>query len=145
MKKKMFVLNTALACVLGSALLIAVLVRTFCPGVIIPGLNIPGIMLLSLAALIADHYLAPGAKRNYLWVALLSALTFGLLPWAACFLSGAQALRLGVIGGVVFTTATWLYGSILDRLSTGNASRIAPILCALGMYLASQGFAGILL
>ena len=66
MDKKTYTLNTLLAVVLGAALLAFVLVRTFLPNFIIPELDIPNMVLISLAALVLDHYLAPGAKRCYI-------------------------------------------------------------------------------
>ena len=73
MKRQAYLLNTLLAAVLGCALLIAVLVRTFAPIIIIPPLDIPNTVLLSLVCLLADHYLAPGARRCYICIPALSA------------------------------------------------------------------------
>jgi hypothetical protein len=145
MKKNTYFLNTALAVVLGTALLVAVLVRTFGPIIIIPPLNIPNMVLLSLVALLADHYLSGGAKRCYICIPVLSALTFGLLPFAACFVGVWDALKLGVVGGVVFTVVTVLFTSIQDRLSSGPDCKAAPVLSAFGLYLAAQCFMGIVL
>lgn len=142
MKENKYFLNTALALIFGFVLLIAVGIRTFAPGVIIPELDVPMVVLISLAALLADHYLAPGAKRCYVCVLLLGGLTFGLLPFAACFVGLWDALKLGAIGGVVFAAATWIYTTMQDRLSSGPADRLAPLLSALILYLASQAFAG---
>ena len=143
MKENKYFLNTALALVLGLALVCAVLVRTFAPAMIIPSLDIPNLVLVSLAALVLDHYMAGHAKRCWICIPLLSALTFGLLPFAACFVGGMEAVKLAVIGGIVFTAAAWLFTSIQDRLSSGPAARLAPVMSALGIWLAVQAFAGI--
>lgn len=145
MKKQTYLLNTLLAVVLGVALLVAVLVRTFAPIVILPRLDIPNMVLLSLAALLADHYLAPNAPRCYICISLLGALTFGLLPWAACFVGLAEAGKLAVVGGAVFAATTWLFTTILDRISSGPSKPLAPIVSAFGLYLAAQGFLGLIL
>lgn len=145
MKNKTYILNTLLAAVLGVALLIAVFVRTFAPAVIIPALNIPNMVLLSLVALVLDYYLAPGAKRCYICIPVFSAVTFGLLPWAAAFTVPVEALTLAIIGCVVFTLTTWLFSSITDRISSGPAAKAAPIVSALSLYLAIQCLMGILL
>ena len=145
MKNKQYVLNTLLAAILGAALLACVLVRTFFPRMILPELDIPNLVLISLIALVADHYAAPGAKRCYLCIPLFAAISFGLLPWAACFVGALDALKLALAGGVVFTAVTWLYSSILDRISSGPAAKAAPIVSALGLYLAVQCFAGMIL
>lgn len=145
MKENKYFLITALALILGLALLIAVLVRTFAPAVIIPGLDIPNLVLISLAALVLDHYLAPGAKRCWLCIPVFAALTFGLLPYAACFAGAADACKLALAGGIVFTVTAWLFSSIQERLSSGPAAKAAPVFSALGLYLAAQCFAGMLL
>lgn len=145
MKNKTYILNTLLAAVLGSALLIAVLVRTFAPAVILPQLDIPNMVLISLIALLLDHYIAPDAKRCYICIPVFSAVTFGLLPFAACFVGAPEAVKLGIFGCIVFTATTWLYTSIQDRLSSGPAAKASPFLSALGLYLAFQALSGILL
>lgn len=145
MKNKTYILNTLLTAVLGIVLLIAVLVRTFAPNIIVPALDIPNMAALSLIALVLDHYLAPGAKRCYICIPVLGALAFGLLPFAACFVDSLEALKLGVVGGVVFTAATWLFSSAQERMSSGPAAKAAPILAAVGLYLAAQCLMGIIL
>ena len=145
MKNKTYVLNTALAAVLGIAMIAAILVRAFTPHVIIPSLNIPNIVLLSLIALLIDHYIARGAKRCYICMAVFSMLTFGLLPLAAGFVSGWAALKLALAGGAVFTLTAFLFTSIQERLSSGPSAKAAPALSAMGLYLAFQIFAGIIL
>lgn len=143
MKDKGYILHILLAVVLGGALLIAVLVRAFAPLVILPELGGSQMVLISLIALLLDHALVPGAKRRYGCVAALSAVTFGLLPLASCFVGALEALRLGLTGGAVFTVVTWLFTSIQDRLSTGPESKTAAAVSALGLYLAAQCLMGL--
>ncbi len=142
MNKKTYTLNTLLAAVLGAVLLVCVLVRTFAPRVILPHLDVPNMVLISLTALLLDHYLAPGADRCYICIPVFSAITFGLLPFAACFVGAMDALKLGILGCVVFTAITWLFSSMTDRLSTGPAAKAAPLISALGLYLAIQALMG---
>lgn len=142
MNKKTYTLNTLLALLLGAALLVCVLLRTFVPRVILPQLDVPNLTLISLGALLADHYLAPGARRCYICIPVFSAITFGLLPFAACFVGAGEALKLAVLGAAVFTAVTWTFSSMLDRLSTGPAAKLAPVMSALGLYLAVQCFMG---
>lgn len=145
MKKNTYTLNTVLAFVLGAVMLAFVLVRTFAPRVILFELDIPNLVLISLAALLVDHYMAPNADRCYICIPLFSAITFGLLPFAACVVGGEEALKLGVAGGVIFTVTTWLFSSVQDRLSTGPAAKAAPVMSAFGIYLAVQGLMGMIL
>ena len=144
MKNKTYTLNTLLAAILGAALLACVLVRTFLPRMILPELDIPNMVLLSLVALVADHYVAPGAKRCYICIPVFAAIAFGLLPFAACFVGALEALKLALLGGVIFTVITWLYTTMVDRISSGPVAKAAPIMSALGLYLAVQCFAGLL-
>ena len=143
MKQNHYFLNTILAVVLGIACVIAVLVRTFTPAALIPHLDVPNVVALSLAALLIDHYVAKDAKRCYICIPVFSAITFGLLPFCAGFASGLEALKLAILGGVVFTATTWLFTSVQDRLSSGPAAKLAPFLSAAGLYLAAQCFVGI--
>lgn len=145
MKNKTYLLNTILAAVLAIILLAIVLVHTFLPAFIIPKVNIPNLVLVSLIALILDHYLAPGAQRCYICIPIFAAITFGLLPWAASYIPAGAIWKLALAGGIVFTVVTWLFSTIRDRLSSGPATKAAPLVCALGLYLAVQCFAGIIL
>lgn len=145
MKEKNFLFETLLAAAVGVALLVCMLLRTFSPAIVLPKLDIPNMALLILAALLGDHYLAKGGKRCYVCVGVLSALVFGLLPVMAGLAVWADALMLGLIGGIAAVALVWLFTWAQDRLATGPAAKAAPILTALGLYLAVQCFAGILL
>lgn len=136
-----YTLNTVLPVVLMCYLLVNVIVRTFWPRMILPLLDIPMITAISLAALLIDHYLAPGADRCYICIPAFAAVTFGLLGFGA-YLGIAAAAELAVKGTIVFTAATWLFTSMVDRLSTGPAAKAAPIVSAFGLYLAVQCFMG---
>lgn len=142
MKDKTYTLNTLLAVVLGVCLLVCVLARTFLPGVIIPELDATNMVLISLIALVLEHYTAKGEKRRWISLILLSALTFGLLPFAACFVGALEALKLGALGGVVFAVTVWLFDAMADRISSGPAAKAAPAVGALGLYLAVQALMG---
>ncbi len=142
--KKQNNLGLLLALITGIALLAAVLLRTFLPRLILPNLDGGNVVLLSLAALTADFYLSKEKKHDYRLVPLYGALVFGLLPFAACFTAPLEALKLAVLGAVLFTAVSFLFDSISDRLSTGPAAKAAPIFSALGLYLAAQCLMGII-
>lgn len=144
MKNKTYTLNTLLAAVFGLELLAMVLLRAFAPNVILPDFDLIHLVTVSLAALVLDHYLAPEAERCYICIPVFSAITFGLLPLAAQLVAIQSALVLGLKGCAVFTATTWVYTSIQDRLSSGPSAKLAPVLSALGLWLAVQAFAGIL-
>ena len=141
--KKTYILNTLLAAVFSAVLLVMIVMRAFFPAVILPQANIPNLVLISLVALLLDHYAAPGADRCYICILVFSAVSFGLLPFAACFVGVQDALKLGLTGGIVFTLTTWLFTSIQERLASGPAAKAAPVISALGMLLAAQCLTGL--
>ena len=143
MKNKTYTLSTLLSVVLGTVLLAMMLLRAFAPNIILPIFDIPMLTAISLAALVLDHYLAKGAKRCYVCVAVFAALSFGVLPMVAGLVQVENAMGLMVNGCVIFTVTTFVFTSIQDRLSSGPAARLAPIMSALGIWLAVQAFAGI--
>ena len=143
MKEKKYFLNTMLAAVLGLALLTEVILRSLAPAVIIFKFNIPTMVAFSLAALLLDHYLAPGAKRCYICIPVFAVLSFGLLPLTAGTAGLSEALKLAVVGGITFTVVTWLFCSMQERLLSGSGNKLSPVFFALGLYLACQCFTGI--
>lgn len=145
MKEKTYFLNTVLAVVLCIALLAAVLLRTFVPAIILPELDLPMMVLLSLIALLIDHYAAKNAKRCYICIPVFAVITFGLLPFAAGMFSAMEAVKLAVLGGAVFTLVTWLFTFMQERIASGPAAKAAPVVSALCMYCAAQCLTGILI
>jgi hypothetical protein len=75
MKEKRFFLNIALAVLLTVALLAELLLRTFAPAVVLPELNIPNMVALSLVALLLEFYMAPKGSDCYVCVVIFSALS----------------------------------------------------------------------
>ena len=145
MKKNPYFLNTVLAMVIFAACAIALLVRVWGPAAVIPELNIPNMVLLSVAALLLEHLLAPMNPRCYICIPVFSAITFGILPLMAGLACQHDFWKYGLVGGVVFTVVTFLFTSLTDRLLTGPKAKAALVVCSLGIYLAAQCFAGIIL
>ena len=143
MKNKTYTLNTVLTAVLTAVLAAMVALRAFAPQIILPIFDIPTLTAISLAALVLDHYLAKGAKRCWICIPLFAALSFGILPFAAGMVAVKYLLGLALTGAVVFTLCTFVFTSIQDRLSSGPAAKLAPIMSAFGIWLAVQAFAGI--
>ena len=145
MKDNKYMLNTFLAVVLGLILLAMVVTRTFFPAVILPKADIPNLVLVSLVALVLDHYLVPGAKRCYICIPVFSAVTFGLLSFVSAYATLGQALELALVGGIVFTASTWVFSAIQERLSSGPAAKASGFFSAVSLYMAVQCFVGIFL
>ena len=143
MKNKTYTLNTVLTAVLAAVLAVMVVLRAVSPQLILMQFDIVSITGISLIALVLDHYLAKGAKRCYICIPVFAALSFGILPFAAGMVALKDILSLAASGAVIFTLCTFAFTSIQDRLSSGPAARLAPIMSALGIWLAVQAFAGI--
>ena len=143
MKNKTYTLSAVLSVVLGAVLLAMVIVRAYAPNIILPVFDIPTITGISLVALVLDHYLAKGAKRCWICIPVFAALSFSVLPMVAGLVPVADLKGLMVNGCVIFTVTTWVFTSIQDRLSSGPAAKLAPVMSALGIWLAVQAFAGI--
>ena len=142
MKDKKYTLSTVLIAVMTVILLAMVILRAVNPNLILPVFDIPTITGISLVALVLDHYLASGAKRCWVCIPVFAALTFGVLPMAALLVDVSSALDLMVSGAVIFTLTAFVFTSVQDRLSTGPAAKLAPVMSALGIWLAVQAFAG---
>lgn len=145
MKNKKFLLNTILALVLATILFVSLIVRIVLPAAIFMKFDIPTIVAISLVALLIETYFAPGQKHCYICTGILAVVTFGLLPYASSFVALNEAWKLGLVGGIVFVVITLLFSSMQERLSSGVPSKVAPILSAVGLYLAFQCFAGMIL
>lgn len=142
MKNNRLILNVALTATVGIAVAVCVVCRALLPYAVLPQLTLPTMALLSLVALTANAYLAPHAKPCYPLSALVAAVCFGLFPWLGGFLVWTEAIKTGVIGGLLFLLLTVVYTSLQRR---APASRTAPLVYGFGLYLAAQGFMGILL
>ncbi len=144
MKQKHDLLGFILAIVAGLACLTALLCYTFFPRVILPRMDAITVIAIVLIALLLDHYAAHGSRRNYILIPIWGALIFGLFPLAACILAHPlHAINSGVLGAVIFPAATFLFDSMVDRLSDTRASKIAPLIGAFLLFLAAQCLMGI--
>lgn len=145
MKNNKYLLNTILAAVVFAACAIALIVRVWVPSAVIPVLNIPNMVALSVIALLLEHFLTKGNPRCYICIPVFGAITFGILPLMAGFACQHDFWKLGLVGGVVFTLTTFLFTSAQERLLTGPKAKAAALITGLGIYLAAQCFAGIIL
>ena len=143
MKNKTYTLSTVLIAVLTAVLAVMAALRAFSPQIILPIFDIPTLTAISLVALVLDHYLAKGAKRCWICIPIFAALSFGILPFAAGMVALSSTLGLALTGAAIFTVCTFVFTSVQDRRSSGPAARLAPIMSALGIWLAVQAFAGI--
>lgn len=144
MKKSPYFCNILLAAVVGTAMLILMLCSSFQPAVVLPVLNIPNLLTLSVIALVLEDYLVPDSRRRRIPAGLLAAVTFGLLPWAAGVVPVQEVWKLTLVGGLLFSIADGLFRSMTEWLRSGPAGKPAAAVTGLVLILAGQCFAGIL-
>lgn len=145
MKKRSYLLSVFFTAALTLVLLGCVIARLVYPMVILPQWNIPNLVALSAVVLVLEHYVVGESKKNYLALFLFSALSSGLLPWAVGYILPLEMGKYALSGGMIFAATAWLFESMEKRLSTGPAAKAAPVLGALGLYLAAQALHGIFL
>ena len=140
MKAVTYKLNTILAALVGVICLAFVLIRTFMPQAILPLVDIPNLAAVCAAALVVDCYfdLKSVPKRDWALTAVLAGAS-GVVEGAGA------ALRVGVIGGLLFTAMAFLFNTIRGRLVSAKSGFLAPLGVGAVMYLACQCFAGMLL
>lgn len=145
MKKSVLTLPLTLTALTTALLLAAVFLRTFWPQLIFPRPDIPTVSALCLTALVVQAYLSPQADHSYVLLAVLGAVNFGLLPTVALLVPWQQGLLLGAAGLVLLPGLTAVFTSLRGRLDSGPKAPLAPLACALCLYLAMQAFRGIFL
>ena len=146
MRKNVYFGNILLAAMTAVAMLAAVLCRVFAPAAVLPVLNIPNLLALCVIALVLEHYLArPDKAPCLVCAALLAAAVFALLPLAAGLVAPDNIWLTALLGGVLYAAPKWPVDSVAQRLTSGPAGKAAAAVTGLGMILAGQAFAGMLL
>ena len=145
MKNTKYFFNFLLIAVLFLVMAVFMTLKLIQPAGVLPPLNIPNMVLICLIALLIEYYVAPGNDRCYIYIPVMSALTFGLLPLMAGFACVHTFWKFGLVGGAVCTVTVWLFSSMADRLLSGPKAKAAAFLSAFGLYLAAQCFSGIIL
>lgn len=143
MKERSYFLNILLAILWGALLAVFVVYRAFFPAAILPSLDLPLLLAVCLAALLLEHDLAPGAEHSWGVMTVLAAVTFGLLPLCAGVAVGVEAVKLAAFGGVTFLISGVLFGSMVQRISSGPSAKAAPAVAAFVLFLAGQCFTNI--
>lgn len=145
MKKKIDLLPIFFVVILALVMAAALCIRTFLPGAVLPKLDIPAMVGLSLIALLTEQFTGKVAKRDPVCLAIYGALAFSLLPAAAGIIPTAMWWKYALVGGIVFSVTVALYTSLTRRLLSGPTAKAAPVIGAVCLWLASQCFSGIIL
>ena len=141
MKNRTTILNSALAAVLGIALLVSVLVKTMCPQMILPKYNIPYIAAISLVALVITSFIHT-EEGCLVCEAILAGITFGVMPWAAGVITASAIFKYALGGAIVFAILNEMFQAMAKKMDLAGASKAAVIPASFVLYLACQCFAG---
>lgn len=147
MRQNRYFANILLAILAGMIVLAMILVKTFVPAAVLPHLSIPALSIPVLLALLLEAYLAPKAVRgpvDHAVAAVLGGAALALLPGMAGFVTGNTVWVVFGVGAAVFLIGDVLFAAIRDRIASGPVAKAAPALSAVLLYLAVQGFGGML-
>lgn len=138
--------SALLAVVVGLFCLILALAGALAPMAILPKLDLPAMLALTLIALTLDAY---WSAPKLCWPALLSnaalgGVVFAVLPWCAGVAGTIPVWVLGLAGAVVSGVTTLLYTAAMERIATGPKAPLAPAGTALMLFLAGQCLSGLL-
>lgn len=140
MKKNTMLVNTLLAVVLGTGLLVGMVWRTFMPYVVLPELDVIAMTGITLIALVLEYYISGKQERNWAVQILLGTVTFGGLAFAAGL--PYAGIKTFIVGAVVFAAITFLFDSMVCRLEVTTDKKCAVIPTAFVLFLACQCFMG---
>lgn len=144
MKNRTYLLPVLLICVVTAACLAAVVINSFFPGRVLPRLDIPAMVALSLVALTIHYYLGD-SKICYVCAVLFGGAVFAVLPLLAGVTAPALWWKYALAGSVTFPVTAYLFSSLTQRLRSAPMNKLAPIVGAIGLFLAAQILAGMFL
>lgn len=144
MRKHPYLVSILLTLEVGTLCLTALLVGTFAPGVILPRVSLPLLVLLALIPQITVLYLAPTVHPPLLTTTVLAGVTFALLPLCANVDTDLSVWALFLTGTAVFGGVSLLYGSLARRMTACTKGPFTPAAQGLCLYLASQCLQGLL-
>lgn len=143
MKKRDIVRELLLPVLVGVCSLWLLLDNVYLPNRLVPSFGLMAMIALSLLAQAIGVLVSYNGPRNYLSAALIGAASFGLIPWCAGVGRLAPWL-MAMLGGAIFCLTELLAGLICDRFGPDKGSRRAAFFSILLLYLAAQGFQGLL-
>lgn len=132
----MLILLTTVTCLIMS------LIPTFAPRLVMPKFDFTILLAIVLLVLTVESYMGRNDPDGYLLSLLLSGLCFSMLPWCAGLTEGMESVKLGLLGCVTYAIAVPVFHGILDRLTSGESTPLAPVCNGLLLYLAAQGLVG---
>ena len=147
MRQNRYFANILLAILAGAGVLVMILCKTFDPAAVLPHLSIPLLCIPVLLALLLEAYIAPKAVRgpwDHVVAAILGGAALALLPGMAGFVEGNLVWAVFAAGLVVFGVCDVLFTTIRDRIASGPVAKAAPAVSAVLLYLAVQGFGGMI-
>ena len=140
MKKNTMMVNTLLAVVLGVALLVAKISKTYMPYLVFPAMDIIAVVGITLIVLVLEYYLVGRVKRAWMLQIIFAGLTFFGVGMAAG-VAGVGIMTF-VTSAVAFGVLAFAFDSMVARLEVTTDHKLAVIPTAFVLYLACQCFMG---
>lgn len=144
MKNRTYLLPILLIGVVTAACLAALVIVSFFPGRVLPKLDIPAMVALSLVALTIHYYLG-NDKACYVCAVIFGGAVFGIFPFLTGMISPTFWWKYALAGAVVFPVTAYFFRSLTMRLSSAPMNKLAPLVGAIGLFLAAQILAGMFL
>lgn len=144
MKNNSYLKNILLAVEIAIVCMAVVLIKAFAPHVVIPHIDIPAMVILSVIPMVISFYGKSEEEANCLYSVILAGLTFALLPMCAGWNTGMPVWKLLIAGGLVFGVTDVFCTSAAERTASGPKAPLALIMNGFLFYLASQCFQGII-
>ena len=144
MRKNPYFINVLHGAFVGIICLIRLLLEAFSPAVVLPRIDIPFLVILSVIPMTLEYYLVSERNREPFLSIILAGETVALLPYCGGWSINMPIWKLFFAGAAVFGITDLFYAGIGERMSSCPNSKISPAVNAFILFLASQCFQGLL-
>lgn len=123
-----------------------IVIKAFLPAFILPRITITLLVMLSLVALVAEHFLfGSDGTTQYLETGLLAAAAFWMMTWAVGLATCADAGKVVLAGGVIYLLCLLVFTAMRSKLDSSPIRHkgAALTLAAALLLLACQSLAGL--
>lgn len=142
MKKSSYFGSIVLIILLGLFCAAGLIYRLVAPLTTFPGLDLMMVILLALLAKVIQGCVQGSLQSDVIDI-VIAALGYGLLPLCAGLVSGVEAVKLLVLGGIFYALVGFFLQGSCKRSSLTKVHKLPLIINALILFLAFQGLSGL--
>jgi len=143
-REQMYFKNMIFILVMGFISLVALVINTFFPDILLPYISIPMMVLFVVISEVISVYLKVVDKGCFYIKALVGGLSLAIIPFAAGITGDRPFYLLLLLGIVIYGAVDYIYASIVKRMSSGSTTMAAPIVNGVMLFLACQAFQGLI-